>query len=621
MKGLLCDFLLTCSLATQPVVAIDLDYRAALFALYQDHREEALVDALILAARSNADTDSGIRTRLLVAHASAEIGVSTLGGIALDALPPPTSPADGTRSALLRARASYQRHDWGALLEIIEMHELPDRGGVETPAAIGAELDFMHAEALGAMGDFDRAEQLIFAARQDADPHRAYALFNLGVRLRNAGMANRAERILQALAESRVFTEDTLDLKQRGLVALAVLKQQRTESASAEAYLRELPAVGPYRDTVLASFGSLAMEDGDFALAGRVWLTLLRGDPPAAVRETARLAYPLCLEQVSSPTAALEAFRAAEASFVGRMNALRELRRRAEAPSWAARVLPVVAADRWPKPDDVEARAWQEMLGRAGWPSWSNIEAVQDIAIAWRSAVAAIDWLDTVPVEVSALTPIATERRRRASIADAPIDHVLPERLATVEAAWTRTQTRAAALVALEPQRTLEWMTPLANVDQRRQLAMLAELRTRARNVNEPSARSELDHRIDRLEGILLFDLDRDARQAGDAVQAAAAATTDALRSGERQIRALRDAKADISQHASPDFDKLGRRATELRVRADALRARSEGAFRDLALARIESEVAAAERQLRLTRIGIARTTDRVADAHTGDSP
>jgi len=99
------------------------------------------------------------------------------------------------------------------------------------------------------------------------------------------------------------------------------------------------------------------------------------------------------------------------------------------------------------------------------------------------------------------------------------------------------------------------------------------------------------------------------------------AATTDALRSGERQIRALRDAKADISQHASPDFDKLGRRATELRVRADALRARSEGAFRDLALARIESEVAAAERQLRLTRIGIARTTDRVADAHTGDSP
>ena len=71
----------------------------------------------------------------------------------------------------------------------------------------------MRAELATADGDFDRAQYIISTELSPNENLRAYALFNLGVRLREAGIPTRAKRVFNYLASMPVYTDDALDLK------------------------------------------------------------------------------------------------------------------------------------------------------------------------------------------------------------------------------------------------------------------------------------------------------------------------------------------------------------------------------------------------------------------------
>jgi hypothetical protein len=127
-----------------------------------------------------------------------------------------------------------------------------------------------------------------------------------------------------------VYQNDALDLKQRALVALSVVKRQRTEAASAESVIGGLPAEGRYRDLALTSFGGLAMDNGNYELAARIWLSLKKDAYWSESSATAQLGFPMSLEQMAWRQQALAEYRATEARYQTRLAELEGLVQKAD---------------------------------------------------------------------------------------------------------------------------------------------------------------------------------------------------------------------------------------------------------------------------------------------------
>jgi len=416
MNQVVCDWLIGCLLASPVASPGELQYRSIVYQLDQQRNERALIE--ILATQALAVEQPGDRVRYKLAEVSAAYAAG-LRSIAQDAAAildaEQLRPQDRIRVALLRARDHQQHREWTALeREVAQIDRVRGELGPQAPlpADIGAEIAFMHAELATASGDIDRAERIIRDDIPARDSLRAFALFNLGVALQVSGSPTRAEQAFATLTSMPVYTEVALDLKQRAQIALSMIKQQRTETASAESILRAAPAQGRYHQQALASYASLAMEHGDFATAAGVWSTLLQESLWSSAGKAAQVGYPLSLESVAGPAVALTQYRLSEANFEQRLRDLTTLAARTDDPSWDTRLLRGLAdlPDAAP-PLDLVVQEWRDRLGHDDWLVWLYADQTQLLLQQWQDLDRMATWLSSAPPAAQASCPPASRVR------------------------------------------------------------------------------------------------------------------------------------------------------------------------------------------------------------------
>lgn len=485
MKSFLCDLILTCALTVQPAPAVeDLYYGTMLYAYYQDDYQQALLEALI-AERLDRRGDDPVRFELAAGSFAFSDGMYRYAAQTFAAVDPSEiTPLDSMRLNFHLARERFRRGELdqaGAALTGIELG-----GNWFGRERYHPEVEFMRAELAAQAGDFDAADRAI--ERIDAtSPLRAYALFNMGVALREAGELTRAGGAFERLAASPAYDAEALDLKQRAQLALAVVKREQSSVASAEAILGALPAAGRYRDLALTSYGGLAMDAGDYALAARIWMTLQNSDYWTQSTAAARIAFPMSLEQMASGELALVEYRAAESSFEARLAELETLAAQANDPHWVAGLLTAFAT---PDGDSSDARPaverWRAELGHTDWLQWFSTERVHELLLEWRELSDIAGWLGGLPEELAIFDELTDEQQRRARMARSLVEadglRAERDRLAATAASL---DAALAALRAAPPARTADWMRELATPEERVRLEELAERRALALELPE----------------------------------------------------------------------------------------------------------------------------------------
>jgi tetratricopeptide (TPR) repeat protein len=614
MKGFLCDWILSCVLSVQPVTPLpDLYYGTLLYDYFQDDYQQALLDALI-AERRGAVGDDPIRLQLAkgsFAFADGMFALSeqTFASVGPENLP----PLDKMRLSFHLARESFRRGDWDGVERNLVDIDLGKSWFGFGQQRLHPEVEFMRAELATYRGDFGAARTAI--ERIDPkQPFRAYALFNLAVALRTAGALDEAEVTLTALGTMDVYSADALDLKQRGLVALAIVKRERAESASAESVLAAMPAEGRYRDIALTSYGGLAMDNGDYELAARIWLSLKNEASWSESSATAQLGLPMSLEHMSSRGLALAHYRAAEANFEGRLAELQTVAARAEDPVWVAGLLQVFARpENESKPSDVMDE-WRRTLGHTDWLEWLATEDVQELLVQWRELHAMADWLNALPDELTTFDGLEAEQRRRAAVArDRIADQGLLERRSLLAQSLFQLRARIDAIERSAPEPTSEWMLALANADEARLLDSLAHKRGVLMKTPDDATRARLLERIDYLEGIVFWGLVEESstrvREAEKEVEQAA------IMLDEIDAKVTRVARAEeaLAVGVQTDFLAFQARADAIRREVAVAIAQRETRLSDQIRTGIHREMAQVERQILVTRIAIARATDHLA--------
>ena len=183
-----------------------------------------------------------------------------------------------------------------------------------------------------------------------------------------------------------------------------------------------LPADGRYRDLALTSYGGLAMDNGDYELAARIWLTLKEQAYWSESSATAQLGFPMSLEHMASRELALTNYRAAEATFEGRLDELKGVAARADDPAWVGGLLAVFAQPDADASTDAVMDEWRKSLGHTDWLEWLASEDVQELLSEWRQLRSMNEWLQALPDELATFDALATEQRRRAAAARELID-------------------------------------------------------------------------------------------------------------------------------------------------------------------------------------------------------
>ncbi len=612
MKEFLCDWILSCLLTVQPVTPLpDLYYGTVLYDYYQDDYQQALLDALIVERRGVVGEDP---VRLQLAKGSfafadgmfamAEETFASVGDGEL-------TPLDKMRLSFHLAREDFRRQDWaGVERNLVNIDLGKSWLGHER---IHPEVEFMRAEVATQHGDFAAAQTAI----ERIDPKqafRAYALFNLGVAERSAGQLEQAEQVFATLGAMDVYETDALDLKQRALVALSVVKRQRTEPASAESVIGAMPAEGRYRDLAMTSYGGLAMDNGDYELAARIWLSLKKDAYWSESSATAQLGFPMSLEHMSSRELALTNYRAAETNFEGRLSELQTVAARAEDPVWVGGLLQVFAQPDGDDTTDKVMNEWRQTLGHTDWLEWLATEDVQELLLQWRELHAMSDWLTALPDELATFDALGVEQRRRAAAARELIDtRGLRDRREHVAQTLTDMHARIDALTMATPERTSEWMLALANADEAKLLNRLSAKRALLMQTPDDATRAKLLQRIDYLEGISFWNLVEDRMTRLRAAENEATQTGELLAEIDAKLVRVAQAEGALAAGVQTDFFAFQTRADAItREVAVAINDR-ETRLGNQIRSGIHREIAQVERQLLVTRIAIARATDQLA--------
>jgi len=609
MKSWLCELILSCTVAAPAAPApADLHYGTVLYSYYQQEWEDGLVEVLVAEARGRRGDDP-IRfafAERMFAYADATFG-------AID--PAELTDLDRMRLAFHLAREHFRRGEWDEVerqLTIIDLGKTWLGRERRHP-----EVDFMRAEIAVRRGDFDGALKHL-EALPEGNPLIAYTLFNLGVALRTAGEHQRAAEVFARLAELDVYDAEALDIKERARVALAFVERELAESASAEEILRALPASGRYRDLALTSYGGLAMEQRDYELAARVWMSLKEQDYWTPSTAAARLAFPLSLEQLASRQAALMEYRAAEQSYEARLANLDSLANRANDATWVRGLLRVFSAAEGLDAErgaDAALDEWRRELGHTDWLEWLSAENVHELMLEWRELDEASQWLDKLPEELAIYDELASEQRRRAARARELIEaEGLETRRAATAESIAALDARIVAVKESKPARDARWMTLLATNDETQRLDKVAELRTMLTEAETSGLRVQgLAERIDRAEGLVFWQIADDALNRLRVLEKANQSNRELLADVEAHLVRVRLAEARFVTGVETDF-------RQFQVRADAIASAVHGARANreaVLVAELRSgmgrERAQLDRYLLLTRIAIARTMDGIA--------
>lgn len=618
MKALFCDWLLSCMVAATPVTPLpDLYYGTVLYAYYQEDTSQALLETLIAQERGQVGEDP-VRYELAkgsfaFAEGMYAMAEETFASVADGEL----TPLDRMRLSFHLAREHFRRENWDRVAELISDVDLGKswlgRGRYHP------EVEFMRAELATRNGQWSEARSAI--EHIDAKtPFHAYSLFNLGVAQRAAGDLPGAAQTFQDIAELDAYSEEALDLKQRALLALAFVRRAQSETASAETILGALPSQTRYRDLAMSSYGGLAMDTGDYALAARVWMTLSEGDYWTQSSAAARLALPMSLEQMASRELALTQYRAAEVRYEERVGQLKSMVAKVDDPQWMGGLLEVFAAPPAAADEDEAARRqalmdqWRDTFGHTDWLEWLAGEDVHELLLQWRELKDINTWLLALPEELATFDGLAREQRRRTATArDLISTQGLVDRRVALDADIAALTARIDHLRMATPTRDLDWMLPLADEDQAARLVDLAAKRALAVGHMKASEQQRFLDRIDRIEGLYFWDLiesrQERIRELDKALRDARAAATEVDGSLARIARA----ESEFSAGVETNFLAFQSRADDItRQVAVALNDRQQR-LADQVRGGIRREVAQLERHLLITRMAIARATDQLA--------
>jgi hypothetical protein len=401
------------------------------------------------------------------------------------------------------------------------------------------------------------------------------------------------------------------------------MARQTGDAVDARALLGTLPGAGRYRDLALASYGNLAMEQGDYQLAGRIWLTLLKQDGWSSGHAAAQLGLPVSLEHLATPAHALDRYRDAERVFERRLASLGQAARRAQDPAWVDGLL-----DAYSEPDETIRRQalgrMDEGLGEETWLSWLASEDVHQVLVEWRELSEMAGWLARLPVRIEAYEQVTAERRRRSAEAATLLDEgALLERRAEVDRQVEMLQADLDTLTREPARLDADWMLRLATDQERALITKLQGMATLVATHMPERDRARFEPRIQRLLGATFWEIadSRSARLRGlarDLEQSRAL-----LAEVDGRIERLARAESQFAAGVETDFLLLAQRATDTSLRVaraldDRRRVIAEALERGL-----EREVGQTRQYLLTARIAIARATDQLADASAapgGDS-
>jgi tetratricopeptide (TPR) repeat protein len=620
MKHFICELILSCVIASPGAKPIDeLTYGNVLYSYYQQDYPEALLTAMVAEAQGRTGDDPA-RFKLAEGSFAFSDGMYELARETFQKVDPAElTELDRMRLAFHLAREYHRRGDYADMSA--ELAKIDLKSGWLGRRQYHPEVEFMRAEGAMASGDLAGAEATL-AHVDDGDPLLAYGLFNLGIAYRDAGDLDGSRRVFERLAGTRIVTggkhptpAETMDLVQRAKLALSFVAREQHDTADAAGVLGGLPGDGRYRDAALASYGGLAMDNEDYELAARIWLTLQNQTYWTSSTAQARLAFPMSLEKLASREMALAQYRAAEQSFEARLALLTDLSARARDPAWVKSLLLVFSA---PEQDDERmaelVERWGAQLGHTDWLEWLATEDTHQVLMEWRELLAMRDWLTLLPGEIAAFQEVSNERRRRSAEAR----HLLDDEslIASRDALRATVDAQAAVLESLKretPTPEMGWMGKLASPDEMKLLEDLAGMRALVSTNMKGAEQKKWLGRIARLEGTVFWQIVDTGPARVRELEKAERDNIALLADVDARITRVRNAEREFAAGVETDFLAFTDRADVLT--ADVGRALNE---REVALAGeirrgMAREMQEVQQYLLVTRIGIARATDALA--------
>jgi len=627
MKAFLCELILSCLLAAPGAKPVDeLTYGTALFAFYQEDYEQALVDVMVAEAQGRQGEDPVRFDLALGSFAFKErmyrLANDTFAQVADGEL----TDIDRMRLAFHTARERYRSQDWQGLEQELARIDLGSnwRGRRHSYP----EVSFMDAEAAIANGDLARAEAAL-SSLESGESYLAYGLFNLGVAYRASGDLAAARETFAQLAEFPAKDRVSFDIVQRARLALAVTAREEKRPLQAEAVLDRLPGEGRYRDVALAAYAGLAMENGDYELAARIWLTIQRESRWNTSAAAAQLGFPMSLEHLSSPSQALDQYRIAEQVFENRLVSLAQFSRQVDDRAWVRNLLETLAdtasdSTLSAEPDDpardADSRSdsvlaeWRAQLGRDDWLQWLASEDVHQVLLEWRELTGMADWLGALPARLEAFEEVAVERRRRTAVAREMIHREdLLGRRASLEIEIDEAAQRLQSLRLSPAMFTDTWMDQLATADELELLRELSDMARLAEASMAPKDQARFLKRIRRLQGAVFWQVADQRSGRLRMLDKALAEDRQLLVEVDERIARIAGAEASFAAGVETDFRSLAGRTGSLRTRvSNALNSRED--MLAAALRRgMQREAREVEGYLVTARIAIARATDQLA--------
>jgi tetratricopeptide (TPR) repeat protein len=613
MKSFLCDLILSCVVVAGSGKPIDeLTYGSILYAYHQQEYEQAMLETSIAEAQGTRGENA---LRFDLAHGSFAFsqGMYTyaqnlFASVAEDEL----TDLDRMRLAFHLAREYHRQQNWPAVFEQIDQIDLGTswRGKDRHHP----EVEYMRLEGLIAEGNLTDA-RAVLANIDDRHPLHAYASFNLGVALREADDRPAALDVFRTLAMRTPRDRESFDLTQRARLAMAVLARELDQVSDAKTLLRELPGEGRYQNVALASYGDVAMAQGEHELAARIWLTISKDPSWTNATSAARLKFPLSLEHMASRETALEYYRDAEADFAERLQYVNDMASNIGNREWLRTTLAVFSAPQKNASSvDEMMNVWQIRLGHTDWLEWLSGEAVHEVLREWRELEDRRVWLEGLPERLEILEEVAEElQHRRGRVNDALSEHGLGSRLASLQTRIGETTERIASISASEPSFEDQWMYTLADPDQR---ALLNDLRSKRDLIRTGMAEADQERylaRLDRIRGLVFWEITQQRAGRLRALQKSLAELEATARDAQTQITRLSDAEGVFASGVQTDFYGFVDRAQAMTMRiARAQSVREERLAIELKRG-MQKETHALEQYLLATRIAIARASDQLA--------
>ena len=617
MKQFFCELLFICAAAAPGAQPIDdLAYGTVLYEYYQQDFDAALLQTLISQQRGYMGEDP---IRFQLAEGSFAFAGNMYGyanEVFSQVSDEEMTELDRMRLAFHLAREYHRRQDWEALAPELEKIQLGK--SFWGRQYVHPEVEYMRGELAVQQAQWEVAEQA-FAAMEETNPLRAYGLFNLGVAYRANNRLDAARSTFRSLSELPAHSDEAYDLSQRARLALAMIARQAQDAPEAETVLADLPGSGRYQDVAMAAYGGLAMDNANYELAARIWMTLKEQEYWTASTATARLGFPLSLDRMAeqgrrgSQQLALMHYQQAEESFSARHAVLTDLTQQAQDPGWVRDLLNVFAMPSEDAEQQAMMQRWQDQLGHTDWLEWLATDDVHQALSQWRELNEMDSWLADMPNQVGALEEVSNEQQRRGELAKRLLEG---EGFLAARAALTQ-QIEAlsgdiAELRQSKPQKSYAWLYPLADQDERELLDELAAMEAKLVHMT-PKDQAKWSARLQRLLGVVFYQVAAEQNKRVRLLEKKHNELRTLLAESAEKIARVQAAEDNFVAGVGTDFVQFVDRADDLIARVKLARETREEMLASEIRTRMLEERERVEAYLLVTRIAIARVTDQLA--------